>query len=87
MGDLGKLIVAKGFKKLPKVQKIARSGHTAGMGPYFKQFNQLFHSGIVYSVAISSSYLGNCCWGKCGLGTCARATAETRQLCKLRHPI
>ena len=28
-GDLGKLIVAKGFKKLPKVQKIARSGHTA----------------------------------------------------------
>ena len=30
--DLGKLIVAKGFKKLPKVQKIANSGHTAG-GP------------------------------------------------------
>ena len=27
--DLGKLIAAKGFKKLPKVQKIARSGHTA----------------------------------------------------------
>ena len=26
--DLGKLIVAKGFKKLPKVQKIAKSGHT-----------------------------------------------------------
>ena len=26
----GKLIVAKGFKKLPKVQKIARSGHTGG---------------------------------------------------------
>ena len=26
VGDLGKLIVAKGFKKLPKVQKIARSG-------------------------------------------------------------
>ena len=26
---LGKLIVAKGFKKLPKVQKIANSGHTA----------------------------------------------------------
>ena len=25
---LGKLIVAKGFKKLPKVQKIAQSGHT-----------------------------------------------------------
>ena len=28
LGDLGKLIVAKGFKKLPKVQKLARSGHT-----------------------------------------------------------
>ena len=26
--DLGKLIVAKGFKKLPKVQKIANSGRT-----------------------------------------------------------
>ena len=29
MRDLGKLIVAKDFKKLPKVQKIAQSGHTA----------------------------------------------------------
>ena len=28
VGDLGKLIVAKGFKRLPKVQKIAQSGHT-----------------------------------------------------------
>ena len=27
--DLGKLIVAKVFKKLPKVQKIAQYGHTA----------------------------------------------------------
>ena len=27
--DLDKLIVAKGLKKLPKVQKIAQSGHTA----------------------------------------------------------
>ena len=26
--DLGKLIVAKGLKKLPKVQKIAQSDHT-----------------------------------------------------------
>ena len=26
--DWGKLIVAKGFKRLPKVQKIAQSGHT-----------------------------------------------------------
>ena len=26
--DLGKLIVAKGFEKMPKVQKIMQSGHT-----------------------------------------------------------
>ena len=26
--DLGKLIVPKSFKKLPKLQKIAQSGHT-----------------------------------------------------------
>ena len=30
VGDFGKLIVAKSFKKLPKVQKIANSGHTGG---------------------------------------------------------
>ena len=28
VGDLGKIIVATGFDKLPKVQKIAQSGHT-----------------------------------------------------------
>ena len=28
MGDLGKLIVAIGFEKLPKDQLIAQSGHT-----------------------------------------------------------
>ena len=27
--DLGKLIVAKGYEKSPKVQKIVQSGHTA----------------------------------------------------------
>ena len=32
VGDLGKFIVAKGFKKLPKVQKISQSGHT---GPWW----------------------------------------------------
>ena len=30
--DLGKLIVANGLKMLPKVQKIAQSGHTGGDG-------------------------------------------------------
>ena len=29
VGDLGKLIVAKCFKKFPKVKKIAQSVHTA----------------------------------------------------------
>ena len=28
VGDLGKLIVSKGFEKLPKVEYIAKSGHT-----------------------------------------------------------
>ena len=28
VGELGKLIVAKGFEKMPKVQKIMQSGHT-----------------------------------------------------------
>ena len=31
--DWGKLIVAKGIKKLPKVQNIAQSGHTGWNGP------------------------------------------------------
>ena len=33
--DWGKLIVAKAFKKLPKVQHIAQSGHTAHKGNVF----------------------------------------------------
>ena len=33
VGDLGKLIVAKGFKKLPKGQYIAQSGHTGNKLP------------------------------------------------------
>ena len=32
VGDLDKLIVAKGFKMLSKVQQIARSGHTDPKG-------------------------------------------------------
>ena len=34
LADLGKLIVAKGFKKLPQSPKIARSGHTATRGGF-----------------------------------------------------
>ena len=45
MGELGKLIVAKGFEKLTKVQWIAQSGHTvcSQLGSFlihFKQFPQ-----------------------------------------------
>ena len=29
VGDMGKIIVAKGFKRLPKDQLITQSGHTA----------------------------------------------------------
>ena len=32
VGDLGKLIVATGFKWLPKVQKIVQSNHTGPSG-------------------------------------------------------
>ena len=31
VGDLGKLIAAKGFEKWPKVQKIAQSAHTGSV--------------------------------------------------------
>ena len=34
--DVGKIIVAKGLKKLPKVQKIAQSGHTGGILHYLE---------------------------------------------------
>ena len=37
--DLGKLIVAKGFNKLPKVHKIANSGHTGKGQKYFMSFS------------------------------------------------
>ena len=37
VGDLGKLIVAKGFEKLSKVQQIAQSGQTAWVRYYLYQ--------------------------------------------------
>ena len=43
LGDLSKLIVAKGFKKLPKVEKIARSGHTGiGLNGLIHRIGPLF---------------------------------------------
>ena len=37
VGDLGKLIVAKGFENLSKVQLIAQSGHTGDYCPLTKK--------------------------------------------------
>ena len=34
VGNLGKLSVATSFEWLPKVQKIAQSGHTEGITPF-----------------------------------------------------
>ena len=34
MGNLGKIIVDKGFEQLPKVQKNAQSGHTGSNKKY-----------------------------------------------------
>ena len=42
--DLGKLIVAKGLKKKPKVPKIALSGHTAGNGHFKNSCLLLFQT-------------------------------------------
>ena len=40
--DLGKLIVAKGFKKLPEVQLIAKSGQTALKKPFSVTLRSIF---------------------------------------------
>ena len=42
MGYLGKLIVAKGFKKLPKVQKIVQSGHTGWKSKFLTRARPLW---------------------------------------------
>ena len=44
--DLGKLFVGKGFKKLPKVQQIAQSGHIGHQTKSYSQFDQI---GQIYS--------------------------------------
>jgi len=40
VGNMGKIIVATGFEWLPKVQKIAQSGHTA-LETYFTNIEPL----------------------------------------------
>ena len=48
VGDLGKFIVAKGFKKLPKVQKIAISDHTGPCPPVLTVSTPLLSPGALY---------------------------------------
>ena len=50
----GKLIVAKGFKKLPKVQKITNSGHTGRRG----QRKCWSHKGFRSPVRVKQVYSG-----------------------------
>ena len=51
--DWGKLIVALGFKKFPKVQNIAQSGHTGAHLPLF--FRPFYTSFPFPSLAFKSS--------------------------------
>ena len=53
VGDLGKLIVAKGFEWLPKVQYIAQSGHTDRLPPlFFRLFKHKYNFNHVPSPGI-----------------------------------
>ena len=56
--DWGKLIVAKGFKMLPKVQNIAQSGHTAWRQLVKDQSILLLSHSPIFSPSLSlSSFL------------------------------
>ena len=48
-GHLGKIVVATGFKKLPKVQKIVQSGHTSGAASQVVVVLQETHSPFIRS--------------------------------------
>ena len=53
MGKIGaKLIVAKGFKKLPKVRNIAQSGHTDSQSEYTNSAWRTFMVEIVFIGAV-----------------------------------
>ena len=43
VGNVGKIIVATGFEWLPKVQKIAQSGHTTTQAHSFSLYHSLYH--------------------------------------------
>ena len=50
VGNLGKIIVATGFEWLPKVQKIAQSGHTTTQA---HSFSLSIILSIIYSFSLS----------------------------------
>ena len=51
--DLGKLIVPKGIKKLPKVQKIANYGHTGhNMQLCFQLLSEITDKYIIITIEI-----------------------------------
>ena len=56
---LGKLIVAKGFKKLPKVQKIAQSGHT-GHKRWQASYNPTFRDNYQEDSLKFGKFLADC---------------------------
>ena len=73
MRDLGQLIVAKGFKKLPKVQKIAKSGHTVpNPYPWFRRSTAISGSSTACadsSASLSSSSASSSTWRYRNSGT------------------
>ena len=61
--DWGKLIVAKGFKKLPQVQNIAQSGHTGLRSQHICSIGSFkaryFKKGIAFKQKLSyNNYFG-----------------------------
>ena len=59
VGDLGKIIVAKGFKKLPKVQSIAQSGHT-GPSTNFLSFKTILAKDVDSEASATAENLKFC---------------------------
>ena len=58
VGNLGKIIVATGFELLPKVQKIAQSGHTAQYPPLHTPTGYSEHTGVSLPQVTSHFLLG-----------------------------
>ena len=63
VGDLGKIIVATGIEWLPKVQKIANSGHTVHTSRRLQQLLQRARLlQIIGKISIFAATDCNSCW-------------------------